>query len=186
MTMHSCQPLPLSQQKASLLKNLGYTSLLEIAQGSFDAFFNEKTRNKLSWREARHLYREAKQYVRHLQMLQRKIITHANPQLKHAAHLAVPSLSYEERDYEALFSRRADEYAARDSVASMFSPAAYLTELYREGRKLHIPSTSETINYRNLDQRRADLQLLVLSQSNMESEISLLSLQRDPEKKSGE
>lgn len=53
----------------------------------------------------------------------------------------------------------------------MFSPAAYLTELYREGRALH----DENSIY-HLDKRRPDLAQLVLSQENMDKEISTLSL----------
>ncbi|MCU6356722.1 Tc toxin subunit A, partial [Morganella morganii] len=51
------------------------------------------------------------------------------------------------------------------------SPAGYLTELYREARGLH-----QTDSVNNLDQRRPDLAKLVLSQENLDKEISTLSL----------
>ncbi|WP_368938668.1 Tc toxin subunit A, partial [Morganella morganii] len=57
------------------------------------------------------------------------------------------------------------------AVSSMFSPAGYLTELYREARGLH---QKDSVN--NLDKRRPDLAKLVLSQENLDKEISTLSL----------
>lgn len=56
----------------------------------------------------------------------------------------------------------------------MFSPAAYLTELYREARELH-PAASPF----NIDARRPDLASLALSQDNMDNELSTLSMSND-------
>jgi len=64
-----------------------------------------------------------------------------------------------------------DEMASSGSVSSMFSPAAYLAELYTEAKQLH-PSTSAN----HLDKRRPDLASLVLSQDNMDNQQSVLSL----------
>ncbi|KMJ46990.1 hypothetical protein AB204_00385 [Xenorhabdus khoisanae] len=44
----------------------------------------------------------------------------------------------------------------------MFSPAAYLTELYRESHQLHGKDSAY-----HLDKRRPDLQSLILSQSKL-------------------
>lgn len=62
-------------------------------------------------------------------------------------------------------------YVAKDSVASLYSPAAYLTELYRQARDLHLMDTPQ-----RLDVRRPDLQQLILSDTNMNSEVSTLTL----------
>ncbi|MEM8392788.1 Tc toxin subunit A, partial [Morganella morganii] len=73
--------------------------------------------------------------------------------------------------YNDIIMPRADEFAAPGAVSSMFSPAGYLTELYREARGLH---QKDSVN--NLDKRRPDLAKLVLSQENLDKEISTLSL----------
>ncbi|MGI0120512.1 Tc toxin subunit A, partial [Zooshikella sp. RANM57] len=64
-------------------------------------------------------------------------------------------------------------YTTSDAVSSMFSPAAYLTELYMYGKQLDSNS-----NYA-LDTRRPDLQNLVLSQANLEEEITTLALSNE-------
>ncbi len=56
----------------------------------------------------------------------------------------------------------------------MFSPAGYLTELYREAKDLHLTSSAY-----HLDSRRPDLADLTLSQNNMDSEISTLALSNE-------
>ncbi|MEM8067859.1 Tc toxin subunit A, partial [Morganella morganii] len=73
--------------------------------------------------------------------------------------------------YDDIIPPRAEKFVAPGAVSSMFSPAGYLTELYREARGLH-PKDSD----RNLDKRRQDLAKLVLSQDNLDNEISALSL----------
>ena len=62
-------------------------------------------------------------------------------------------------------------YVVKDSVASLSSPAAYLTALYREALGLHSANVSQ-----HLDIRRPDLKWLVLSDSNMNGDISTLAL----------
>lgn len=73
-------------------------------------------------------------------------------------------------DYEMWFGRT-DLFAAPDSVASLFSPASYLVDLYRVAVKLH-PKTSPF----HIDKRRADLAGLVLSQDRMTTELPTLQL----------
>lgn len=62
-------------------------------------------------------------------------------------------------------------YVVKDCVSSLSSPAAYLTALYREARNLHHKGSPQ-----HLDVRRPDLQWLVLSDSNMNGEVSTLAL----------
>lgn len=163
----------LYQSHAKELVSLGYQSLTDIAQHSF-ATFRQACRSVLSWSESRSIYVQAQRHVAGLSAQRRKILTHANPQLKNALHLANNPMQQQTRDYEALFRQRADVYTTTSSVASMFSPAAYLTELYREGKQLH---TSDKHQY--LDKRRPDLQRLLLSQSNQDAELTTLALSND-------
>ncbi|SCZ69016.1 MULTISPECIES: Tc toxin subunit A-related protein [Photorhabdus] len=99
------------------------------------------------------------------------ILKRANPQLQNAIHLAITEPHADQQGYNSKFGGRASQYVAPGSVASMFSPAAYLTELYRQARGLH----ADNSDY-HLDKRRPDLKLLTLSQQNMDDEVSTLSL----------
>ncbi|HGY9627270.1 TPA: Tc toxin subunit A, partial [Pseudomonas putida] len=74
-------------------------------------------------------------------------------------------------DYKEWFGGRAAKFAAPGSVASMFSPAAYLAALYREAKKLYPAG-----NAWHIDTRRPDLKNLVLSQVNLDTPVSALSL----------
>ncbi|OJB92082.1 neuraminidase-like domain-containing protein [Yersinia ruckeri] len=165
--------LHLFQRYHDALESLGYASLLHISASSFNTF-RKQCRGALSYSETRDLYLEAEHYSKQLQANTRKVLTHSNPQLKHVERLAIEPLSQEMRDYETLFGRRADAYVPTSSVASMFSPAGYLTELYREGKQLHTSDKPQ-----HLDKRRPDLQSLLLSQSNQDAEITTLALSND-------
>lgn len=164
---------PLFQQHQHLLERLEYTSPLDIIAFSF-ASFRQQCREMLSYSESRALYREAENYRRQLQAKTRKVLTHSNPQLKNLSHLTIDPMQKEARDYDTLFGRRADAYVSPSSVASMFSPAAYLTELYREGKQLH---ASDKLQY--LDKRRPDLQSMALSQGNQDAELTTLALSNE-------
>ncbi|APX09934.1 hypothetical protein BWP24_27380 (plasmid) [Vibrio campbellii] len=172
MSHRSSTPLLFQHHRASL-ESLGYVSPIDIAALSFSNF-RQQCRGLLSPNEAKKVYREAKSYRQQLQAKTRKVLTHSNPQLKHVQHLAIDSLQQESLDYEALFGQPADAYVSESSVASMFSPAAYLTELYREGKQLH---TSDQPQY--LDKRRPDLKSLSLSQSSLDTEVTTLALSNE-------
>ena len=58
-----------------------------------------------------------------------------------------------------------------DSAGSLFSPASYLTDLYRAAKPLHPVS-----NGLQLNQRRPDLGQLTLSDANLNEEVSTLAL----------
>ncbi|HGJ5898841.1 neuraminidase-like domain-containing protein [Arsenophonus apicola] len=66
---------------------------------------------------------------------------------------------------------RDTDFVNQGNIASMFSPAAYLVRLYREAQTLH-PANSPY----NIDNRRPDLADLILSQENMDTPLSTLSL----------
>ncbi|WP_274369208.1 neuraminidase-like domain-containing protein [Morganella morganii] len=125
---------------------------------------------QLSRDDARLLYRAAQKEKQNNLLYTARALTRANPLLRNEMgraryHGATPY------GYDDIIVPRADEFAAPGAVSSMFSPAGYLTELYREARELH-PEDSD----HNLDKRRPDLAKLVLSQDNLDNEISALSL----------
>ena len=74
--------------------------------------------------------------------------------------------------YNSWFSQGAiSGYAHPDSAGSLFSPASYLTDLYRVSKPLHPAG-----NGLQLDMRRPDLRQLKLSDANLNDEISTLAL----------
>lgn len=75
-----------------------------------------------------------------------------------------------EIDFETLFPVEG-EFARPGSVESLFSPAAYLSELYGIAVNLH--PASHPLNIRH---RRPDLDQLILSKQSLNTEISTLQL----------
>lgn len=131
------------------------------------------TGDSLSWGETRYLYRQAQHEQKENRLTESRILARANPQLANAVRLGIRQAA-DSRSYDDWFGSRADRFARPGTVASMFSPAAYLTELYREAKDLH-PSTSLF----QLDVRRPDLAALALNQNNMDEELSTLSLSNE-------
>ncbi|MGJ0576938.1 neuraminidase-like domain-containing protein [Xenorhabdus bovienii] len=156
-----------------LKSQCGFNCLTDICHYSFEEF-RQQVSEHLSWSEAKHLYHCALQEQKSNRLYEAKILTRANPQLQNAVHLAITTPDAELRGYNDEFGNRASQYVAPGAVSSMFSPAGYLTELYREARKLHAESSVY-----HLDKRRPDLKSLTLSQHNMDSEVSTLSLSNE-------
>ncbi|KMJ46988.1 toxin [Xenorhabdus khoisanae] len=156
-----------------LKSQCGFSCLTDICHYSFNEF-RQQVSEHLNWSETRRLYDKAQQEQKENKLYETKILKRANPQLQNAVHLAITVPHAELRGYNDEFGNRASQYVAPGAVSSMFSPAAYLTELYRETRQLHAESSVY-----HLDKRRPDLQSMALSQSNMDSEISTLSLSNE-------
>ncbi|MDC9620635.1 neuraminidase-like domain-containing protein [Xenorhabdus sp. XENO-7] len=129
--------------------------------------------DSLSWDEKHFLYQQAQQALKENRMAESRILSRANPQLANAVRLGIRQSSLQ-RSYDDLFGGRASKFVKPGSVASMFSPAGYLTELYREARNLHAATSAY-----HLDKRRPDLASLSLSQNNMDDELSTLSLSNE-------
>lgn len=129
--------------------------------------------DSLSWGEKNFLYQAAQAELKENKMAESRILSRANPQLANAVRLGIRQSSML-GGYDDLFPQRASSFVKPGAVASMFSPAGYLTELYREARGLH-PDTSQY----HLDTRRPDLASLSLSQANMDDELSTLSLSNE-------
>lgn len=125
---------------------------------------------RLSREEAQLLHRAAIKEQQNNILYTARALTRANPLLKKEMG-AARTYGATPYGYNDIIMPRADEFAAPGAVSSMFSPAGYLTELYREARGLH---QKNSVN--NLDKRRPDLAKLVLSQENLDKEISTLSL----------
>ncbi|WP_340616840.1 neuraminidase-like domain-containing protein [Xenorhabdus entomophaga] len=156
-----------------LKSQCGFNCLTDICHYSFDEF-RQQVSGHLSWSETQHLYRSAQQAQKENRLYEARLLKRANPQLQNALYLAITMPHAELRGYNDEFGNRAARYVAPGAVSSMFSPAAYLTELYRESHQLHGKDPAY-----HLDKRRPDLQSLILSQSNMDSVISTLSLSNE-------
>ncbi len=153
-----------------ILKSKGFNSKTDIFHLSFEEF-RKKVKDKLSWSQTQSLYLEAQQEQKKNLLYEARILKRANPHLQSAVHLALTTPHADQQGYNSRFGNRASKYAAPGAISSMFSPAAYLAELYRQARNLHAESSIY-----HLDTRRPDLKSLVLSQKNMDTEISTLSL----------
>lgn len=146
---------------AVTLSDLMPLSLTEIKQMAGD---------NLSQGESKFIYKQAQQEFKNNKIIESRILARENPQLARAVKLGIRSLP-QTRSYDEFFGSRSDTFVRPGSVASMFSPAGYLTELYREAAGLHNESSSFHLN-----KRRPDLASLALSQQNMDEEISTLAL----------
>ncbi|WP_100158951.1 Tc toxin subunit A-related protein [Proteus columbae] len=144
------------------LKELAPLSLHEIRALSEE---------KLSWHEAKILYTQAQEAAKINKLNEAHHLARNNPQVKNAVALGIQKQSAKSRALGDWIPERGDTFVDGKSVASMFSPAGYLTELYCEAKEIR----AEGPMYR-LDARRPDLAKLVLSQENMDKEVSTLSL----------
>ncbi|WP_240042831.1 neuraminidase-like domain-containing protein [Photorhabdus luminescens] len=153
-----------------ILKRKGFNSKTDICHLSFEEL-RRKMKDELSWSQTQSLYLEAQQEQKKNLLHEASILKRANPHLQSAVHLALTTPHADQQGYNSRFGNRASKYAAPGAISSMFSPAAYLAELYRQARNLH----AEGSIY-HLDTRRPDLKSLMLSQKNMDTEISTLSL----------
>lgn len=151
-----------STSEVITLKELAPLSLHEIRALSEE---------KLSWHEAKILYTHAQEATKINKLNEAHYLARNNPQVQNAVTLGVQQQSAQSRALGDWLPNRDNHYVDSKSVASMFSPAGYLTELYREAKALD----AENSIY-HLDKRRPDLAQLVLSQDNMDKEVSTLSL----------
>lgn len=154
----------------NILKRKGFNSKTDICHLSFEEL-RRKMKDELSWSQTQSLYLEAQQEQKKNLLHEASILKRANPHLQSAVHLALTTPHADQQGYNSRFGNRASKYAAPGAISSMFSPAAYLAELYRQAQNLH----AEGSIY-HLDTRRPDLKSLALSQKNMDTEISTLSL----------
>lgn len=155
---------------------LGVKSKASLALYSPAEIFRhlKDAKQECDWSDLQQLHAEAKKEYDDLCILEKSILTRASPLLPKAIRLRLKHPDVSLQDYEEWFGGRARVYANPGEVSSMFSPAAYLTELYREARALF-----RTDNPWHIDSRRPDLKNLILSQDNMDSEVTALSLSNE-------
>lgn len=151
----------------------GFNSLASVGhlpQGELHDLMKDKVESQ----EICAMHSAAKKEYNDVQILEKKILARASPLLPHAIQLGLKHPDASIDDYKQWFGRRSAQFVAPGSVASMFSPAAYLTELYRNSKDLY-PSDNDY----HIDKRRPDLKALVLSQKNLDTSVSALSLSNE-------
>lgn len=149
---------------------LNIHSLSELSDYSLEQVV-EKVGDKLAYANICDLYHLAEVRNRQNITRERQVITHANPQLLKVEVLKTPPASFYGNDFIPV---RDEDFVPEGHVGSMFSPAAYLTELYREAQGLH----DKNSNY-HIDRRRPDLKDLSLSQENLDTPVPLLTLSNE-------
>ncbi|AIR59388.1 hypothetical protein LH23_01585 [Cedecea neteri] len=147
-----------------LLASLQHLSFGEI---------QDKYSDVITHSQAKHIFDEAQEAKKANTLLEARVFTRANPQLPDAIRAGIAS-NIESQSYDEMFGSRSSSFVLPGSVASMFSPAGYLTELYREAKDLFVENSAF-----NLQVRRPDLAELVLNQANMDDEISTLTLSNE-------
>ncbi len=152
----------------------GLDSLAAQALTSVAAFRQKLSTRELLSSEVDELYEAAREERDAALIYEKCLLARSSPLLKNAVRLGINPPGASLRDYEEQFGNRASAYTSPGSVSSMFSPAAYLTALYRNARGLY-PEESPY----HIDKRRPDLKGLLLSQSNMSKEVSALSLSNE-------
>lgn len=138
------------------------------------AEFMRRLEDKIPAHEAYQTLVEARKKRDELRILEKNILTRASPLLPAAIQVGLRHPDVSLQDYEEWFGGRDTRYARPGDISSMFSPAAYLTELYREARRLYEASSSW-----HIDSRRPDLSGLILSQENKDSEVMALTLSNE-------
>lgn len=157
----------LTKMNSDTVENITLNDLAPLSLHEIHTLSEEK----LSWHEAKTLYKEAQEAAKINKLNEAHYLARNNPQVQNAVALGIQQQSAQSRALGDWIPNRDNHYVDSKSVASMFSPAGYLTELYREAKALD----AENSIY-HLDKRRPDLAKLVLSQENMDKEISTLSL----------
>ena len=107
-------------------------------------------------------------------IFEKKVLTRTSPLLPKLIRDNLKGGDIAPQEYDEWFGGRSEKYVAPGDVASMFSPAAYLTTLYREARGMY-PAADDF----HIDKRRPDLQALELSNENLNTTVSALSLSND-------
>ncbi|WP_164058178.1 neuraminidase-like domain-containing protein [Serratia marcescens] len=148
-------------QQPATLADIMMLSLPEVSALSGERITRE---------EQLYLWEQAQQKEKANRMLESRVLSRANPQLAHAVRLGIHQ-SRSLYAFDDMFGRRAAHFVKPGSVASMFSPAAYLARLYNEACRLYEKGSTH-----HLDSRRPDLQSLTLSQENLDKEVSTLKV----------
>ncbi|QMU63857.1 MAG: hypothetical protein GKR88_05830 [Flavobacteriaceae bacterium] len=170
-----------NQQTITGLQNAGYQNIFDIAGTSRIAF--KQSVDFLSAEEAKVLYEKAEQRVHNLQALFRAYQLRNDPAIANNPKLAVNPILKSFNDalarslgnnagFEDFFPERSEDgYADVSSIQSLFSSGRYLTSLYYIAQTLH-PASHKL----NINNRRPDLQNLILSNEQMNKEVTSLDI----------
>lgn len=149
------------------LRSSASAALLSLPQ------FSSRAGDDSSGFEVRSAWHAAQEERNDLLILEKNVLTRASPTLPQAVRLGLRHPDVSLRDYEEWFGRPV-VYANPGDISSVFSPAAYLCEMYREAQYLYPQGSRYSIGT-----RRPDLAELVLSQKNMDEEVTALSLSNE-------
>ncbi|WP_249725683.1 Tc toxin subunit A, partial [Paenibacillus dendritiformis] len=173
-----------TEQLTEALKQSGYRTVFDIASDNLAEF--QKNNPEIPSSDAKEIYQLAVQRTENLCVLYKAWQLRNDPVVQ-----SLPKLSADtglqgmraalERslgggaDFGDLFPERSPEgYAEASSIQSLFSPGRYLTVLYKIARQLHSPDDKL-----HIDNRRPDLKSLILSNDNMNREVSSLDILLD-------
>ncbi|WP_346763291.1 DUF7594 domain-containing protein [Bacillus thuringiensis] len=166
------------------LNQSGYKTVFDIASESFLEF--EENNPEIPSSDAKEIYKLAVKRTENLRILYKAWQLHNDPIVKSIPKLSSNTGTQGMRtalkrslgggtNFEDLFPERSPEgYAESTSIQSLFSPGRYLTVLYKIAQQLHNPE-----NKLHIDNRRPDLKSLILSEDNMNTEVSSLDILLD-------
>ncbi|HFT8658765.1 TPA: Tc toxin subunit A, partial [Enterobacter cloacae] len=158
---------------AALAEKLNITTLSELADFSLEQVL-AAAGDDAGHADCHALHAEALRRVALSTTHERQAVTRANPQLLQAPHLGISAPARADAYGNDFVPDRNDQFVKEGDVSSMFSPAAYLTEMYHNAEQLH-----EKGKAYHLDTRRPDLATLTLSQDNLDTPLSTLSLSNE-------
>lgn len=158
---------------ATLAEKLNITTLSELGDFSLEQVL-AAAGDDVSHADCHALHAEALRRLALSTTRERQAVTHANPQLLQAPHLGISAPAQAVAYGNDFVPDRHDQFVKEGDVSSMFSPAAYLTEMYHNAEQLH--DKGQTYH---LDTRRPDLATLTLSQENLDVPLSTLSLSNE-------
>ncbi|MGM7744135.1 Tc toxin subunit A [Yersinia enterocolitica] len=164
-----------------VLQASGFHTIFDITALSQQTFSEHCA--PLTIDQAEDIYQQATERANNLQALYRAWLLHRDPINqsidKLSANAAIEHLNDAvsrnlggDANFEDLFPERSEEgYVDVTSIQSLFSPGRYLTALYKVALKLH-----DEDNELHIDKRRPDLKSLILSQRNMDTEVTSLDI----------
>ncbi|MEL5276633.1 neuraminidase-like domain-containing protein [Serratia marcescens] len=158
---------------AALAEKLNITTLSELGDFSLEQVL-AAAGDDVGHADCHALHAEAVRRLALSTTRERQAVTHANPQLLQAPHLGISAPAHAVAYGNDFVPERNNQFVKEGDVSSMFSPAAYLTEMYHNAEQLH-----DKGNTYHLDTRRPDLATLTLSQDNLDTPLSTLSLSNE-------
>ncbi|HDT2963712.1 TPA: toxin [Enterobacter hormaechei subsp. steigerwaltii] len=158
---------------AALAEKLNITTLSELGDFSLEQVL-AAAGDDVGHADCHALHAEAVRRLALSTTRERQAVTRANPQLLQAPHLGISAPVHAVAYGNDFVPDRNDQFVKEGDVSSMFSPAAYLTEMYHNAEQLH-----EKGEAYHLDTRRPDLATLTLSQDNLDTPLSTLSLSNE-------